>query len=143
MKTYLIQRGRFQNQNHKSGIDSIIRFDYMGSAEFEFGALPESLKIIRDNIDDYIYQEIEINKKKITIFYDKKFESEILEFLIKLSEDKFTLKEYSDFNSYINNGPFYNNTDFWWDIDNHLMFWKENSELGKFTDKFKLLINEK
>lgn len=39
MKTYLIQRGRFQNQNHKSGIDSIIRFDYMGSAEFELNIL--------------------------------------------------------------------------------------------------------
>lgn len=146
METYLIQRGKFQNQNHKSGIDSIIRFDYMGSSEFEFGALPESLKIIRDNIDDYIYQEISLKNKIIIVFYNKKFKNDIVEFLTKLSKDKFTLKEWSDFRSYIYDELFpknYAETDFWWDIENHLMFWKENSELDKFTDKFKQLINGK
>ncbi len=140
MKTYLIQRGRFQNQNHKNGIDSIIRFDYMGSAEFEFGALPESLKIIRDNIGDYVYQEISLKNKIITVFYNKKFKNDIVEFLTKLSENKFTLKEWPDFDSYIYDKKDYLNTNFWWDIENHLMFWKENSES---TDKFKQLINGK
>ena len=141
MKTYLIQRGKFENRDYKSGIDSIIKFDYMGSAEFEFGALPNSLKNIRENINDYIYQDILINKKIITVFYNKKFKNDIVEFLTKLSEDKMTLKEWTDFRSYIYDDSTYGGTDFWWDIENHLMFWKsDNENQNSFTEKFKELI---
>lgn len=35
MRTWLIQRGKFRNNKYKNGIDSILQFDYMGSAEFE------------------------------------------------------------------------------------------------------------
>jgi hypothetical protein len=49
MKSYLIQRGTFEDKINISaieGIDSIIDFDYMGSSEFEWGAKPKSLKRI-------------------------------------------------------------------------------------------------
>lgn len=49
MKSYLIQRGTFKDNIDIStitGIDSIIDFDYMGSSEFEFGAMSKSLKRI-------------------------------------------------------------------------------------------------
>lgn len=137
MKAYLVQRGYFENRKHKTGIDSIIKFNYMGSTEFEFGALPESLKEIRKNISNYIYQDIQINNKNITVFYDKKFQTEILEYLIKLALNDFHLKEYSDFNNYIYDRDFYSKSTFWWDLQNHLMFWCENDE---FTVKFQELI---
>lgn len=45
MQPYLIQRGGFKLAPKEiTGPDSILRFDYMGSAEFEFGALPQSLR---------------------------------------------------------------------------------------------------
>lgn len=52
---YLIQTGSFRNSilDSKSGIDRIIKFDYMGSSEFEFGALSASLRRIRNNLDEY------------------------------------------------------------------------------------------
>ncbi len=33
----------------KSGVDAYFYFDYMGSAEFEFGALPEAMQSLRKN----------------------------------------------------------------------------------------------
>ncbi len=45
---FLLQRGTFKDKEEASqevtGIDSIIKWDYMGAAEYEFGALPASLK---------------------------------------------------------------------------------------------------
>ena len=49
MTFYLVQRGTFRDKidiSKITGIDSIISWDYMGSSEFEFGALPTSLKRI-------------------------------------------------------------------------------------------------
>jgi hypothetical protein len=40
---YCIQRGKFKNREGKQGIDSLLIFDYMGSSEFEFGALPSRM----------------------------------------------------------------------------------------------------
>src|SRR6266542_4989271 len=34
-------------------LDDIFRFDYMGSAEFEWGAVPSALKHIANNIEEY------------------------------------------------------------------------------------------
>ena len=65
---YLIQRGKFKKSDHKKGIDSILKFDYMRSSEFEWGALPESLKRIRSNIKKYKYFDVNIKDKSITIF---------------------------------------------------------------------------
>jgi hypothetical protein len=53
MKTQLIQRGKFEDRDFKTGIDSIVVFDYMGSSEFEWGSLPESLKCIQESINEY------------------------------------------------------------------------------------------
>jgi hypothetical protein len=48
MKTpNLIQRAKFEDRNYKKGIDSIINLAYMGSSEFEWGAVQESLQRIR------------------------------------------------------------------------------------------------
>jgi len=135
---YCIQRAQFSNNESKIGIDGILSFDYMGSAEFEFGALPGSLKIIRGNINRYIYEEITIEQKEITVFFHKDFKSGIIEYLKDLATRKFRLKEYSDFDNYIYDDTcFKNKTDFWWDIDNHIMWWKTNTEFGL---KFKIVI---
>jgi hypothetical protein len=49
-KPYLIQRANIvkplspKNQAGKVTLSKSVSFDYMGSSEFEFGALPKSLK---------------------------------------------------------------------------------------------------
>jgi hypothetical protein len=44
---YLVQRMTAEDTG-RPGFDGHFRLDYMGAAEFEWGALPESLKRIRD-----------------------------------------------------------------------------------------------
>lgn len=140
MKTQLIQRARFEDRDYKKGIDSIVKFDYMGSSEFEFGALPESIGKIRSIISEYTYLDVPVKDKVITVFCKDSQKAELKTYLNNLAEDKFSLQERSDFDNYINNGPFENRTDFWWDLGNHLMFWKKNAE---FEQKFKPIIEKK
>ena len=140
MKTWLIQRGKFKNREHKNGIDSIVSFDYMGSSEFEWGALPESLGKIRDLINDYTYLDVPIKDKVITVFCKDSQKSEVKQYLTELSENKWHLQEYSDFDNYINPQFMKSRTDFWWDISNHLMFWRKDNE---FESKFKTIIATK
>jgi len=50
---YLVQRvsRRESPRDTSKGVDKHFSFDYMGSAEFEFGALPEALKRMRVRVD--------------------------------------------------------------------------------------------
>ncbi len=142
MQPYLIQRAKFNIQEDKKGIDSVISLDYMGSSEFEWGgALPKSLLGIRGEIKKYIYLDVAIKGKMITVFFNGNLKNEIEQYLIELSENKHHLKEFSAFDKYINeDGYFKDKFDFWWDIENNVMFWKKNLE---FEEKFKLVIVKK
>jgi hypothetical protein len=53
-KPYLIQRMTFKPdcKNKTATLSELMTMDYMGSAEFEFGALPKSLKRITKTITD-------------------------------------------------------------------------------------------
>lgn len=44
---HLVQRLRRRDNEARKGFDAMFECDYMGAAEFEWGALPESLKRIR------------------------------------------------------------------------------------------------
>lgn len=136
MRPYLIQRAKFVNSPDQKGIDSILDFDYMGSAEFEFGALPQGLKRIRDNIHDYHLFEYVINNKKIAVFCKKENKHEICIIINGLADNKFYLKEYCDLFYYTKEKDAIR-SDFWWDIGNDYMFWKFTPE---FNDKFEKLI---
>lgn len=137
MKPYLIQRAKFNYDPHGNGIDSILDFDYMGSAEFEFGALPQSLKRIRNKISDYRQYEFILNGKKVNVFCDSKNYTEIYNMIKGLADNKYHLKEYCDFRHFIYFALHMLKSDFWWDIENDYMFWKFNSE---FNTKFEKLI---
>lgn len=136
MNAYLLQRGRFNKSPWKVGIDSILKFDYMGSSEFEWGALPKSLSRIREK-DQYTYLDIPVKDKVISVYCKESQKSEVREYLNKLAENVFHLQEYSDFDTYINPSNLKSRTDFWWDINNDLMFWGKNHE---FEANFKKLI---
>lgn len=141
MKSYLIQRGKFEDRDYKKGLDSIVELDYMGAAEFEFGALPKSLANIRNRIQYYIYFDISIGTNVVTVFCYKDKKDEIRDYLNLLADGKMTLHERSDFDNWIHPSKYYQSKiNFWWDIENDLMFWKHNPE---FELKFKSIISIK
>jgi len=45
--TYLVQRIEFRENLARTGLDRFFLFDYIGSAEFEFGAMPQTLAVMR------------------------------------------------------------------------------------------------
>lgn len=51
---YLIQRMRFRKEPRGQTFDGILELDYMGSAEFEFGSLPASLKELCKGVDGLV-----------------------------------------------------------------------------------------
>lgn len=144
-KPYLIQRAKFENNNNKKGIDSMLNFDYMGSAEFEFGALPASLKQIRENVSNYesFNYTFKKNKSKIvTIFCRKEDKKEIEIIIEELSNNKIQLKEYCDLSIFVNDRKDWKHpNDFWWDIRQDWMFWKHTSD--KFDNQLITLIKYK
>ena len=142
---YLIQRAKFIKDDeysaNRKGIDKLLGFDYMGSAEFEFGALPASLKRIRAEIKDYVQFQYSFKKhpaKVVTVHCKKEEQDAVCEILEQLALDKIRLKERCDLPKFISDETNSWDNDFWWDIDNDFMFWKFNPE---FDANFKILIN--
>jgi len=150
MKTYRIQRGTIREEMNtdKKGIDTIIDFDYMGASEYEWGALPESLVVIRKDINEYTYLDVPINNKVITVFCQNSQKSDIKTFLTELGDGKMHTKMGSYFDRYLKPSkheiewqtkhPL--ETNFWWDVDNNLMFWVKNPD---FEIEFKNAIKTK
>lgn len=138
MKSYLVQRAKFRDEINRNGLNNILSFDYMGSAEFEFGALPKSLKRIRENIGEYSYFEIQLDRYKIIVFCNKNLFADVKYEIVEIVLNKRNLKESCDLKYLFVKDLFckcYN--DFWWDIDNDFMFFKYNPT---FLEKFKNVI---
>jgi hypothetical protein len=131
IKPDLIQRAVFYKKEGK-GIDSILRFDYMGSSEFEWGALPKSLKRVRANLGEYVqfqYSFKNFPEKTVTVLCTKEQQGFVGDILEGLVERKFRLKEFCDLNGYVDpKENSYNKSDFWWDIEHDWFFWKSNPE---------------
>ena len=148
MKTYLVVRARIEDRDYKKGIDSIIRLDYMGASEFEWGAVPESLEAIRASIANYTYMDYPMHGKIITVFCKADVRTEVIAMLNELADGNMHTKCYTDFDNLLTpskhelewqaKSPL--KTNFWWDIDNHVMFWVKNNE---FEVKFKSIIGVK
>jgi len=144
---YLVQRAKFKKDvSENTGIDSILNLDYMGSAEFEFGSLPKSLKEMCSKI-----AKIKVTMVKDVINYkgqrlclicsDDQVEDITKFFKAESGRDSrpYRLKEYSGISEAVSGidshgkpieDDSYYTCQFWWDIDNHWMacFGKENAE---------------
>ena len=96
----------------------------MGSSEFEWGALPNSIKRIRKNRDNYVHINIHVGllDTDIRILYPNEYSKEQIEdYLKSLSHGSPLLKERSCFVASFDFDP--TRVDFWWDIQNDIMFW--------------------
>lgn len=126
---YLIQRAKIDRPlNGAVGLplSKAVRFDYMGSAEFEFGAIPAAFREVRDNYPSYradTVPSIMEGESMLRVFHglsaaDFPLYVRFLEAL-RDSEHSIQTKEAVglDPKSFANT-----RTDFWWDINNNVMF---------------------
>src|SRR5580692_1422841 len=91
---YLVQRGKFKNSPKIEGVDSLIDFDYMGSAEFEYGALPKALKEICAVLPELTFNKTDIKAGDKHLWFLCKEEdvSELIDFWNKAIKDRFAVK---------------------------------------------------
>ncbi len=145
---YLIQRARINNPLAEATerLNNTVRWDYMGAAEFEFGALPESLRRMqaqKEKFSSRVVHEIRDEDSPLRIFSyldDENFKI-YLEYINKLRNppanprERVHLKERTEFSLeekrfdeqyYANrkgkNAYIPQRANFWWDITNDVMF---------------------
>lgn len=126
---YLIQRAEIKSplEAGTARLSEAVSFDYMGSAEFEFGALPKSFRALQSSMSNW----------KLVKIADITEGEAVLRVLHALSDEDFTtyvgylkrmrgvgdslrLKERSGFDLKLKSS--YDKANFWWDIENHVMF---------------------
>lgn len=127
VQPWLIQRAQTLSplaDPAQATLSKSLQLDYMGSAEFEFGALPSSLRAFRANWDNCKQRlvkgitEVDSPLRVFSFLSDEDF-PEYEGYLNLLRKDKIRLKEVSGFSPdyYLNE-----KTNFWWDLDNNVMF---------------------
>jgi hypothetical protein len=126
---YLIQRCTINTPLAEENVrlSQAVDMDYMGSAEFEFGALPKSFRRIEAVAEDWKCRLVpEITENDVPLRVYSAFEDEQFEtykgYLLELRAGKGHTKERTDFfpgNDYTKK---YGKTNFWWDITNDVMF---------------------
>ena len=140
---YLIQRAEIDRPLAPATVrlSQAVDFDYMGSAEFEFGALPQSFRRIEAVADSWkcrLVPEImegEIALRVWSAFTDEEFE-EYKGYLLRLrnpGSNPIRTKEGVRFQEGETRTR-YSNTDFWWDIDNDAMFGFDKTFMKRVGD---------
>lgn len=136
-----------------SMLSTIWSYDYMGSAEFELGALPKSFQRIVENISDYTTGSITVNAKAYSFKMSKDIESQSEVFYVCLkqdegetihwiekfanSKDRHHLKERLGFRENIC-GLEYADCYGWHDIDNDYLFFTNQDMFDGFCQLFEL-----
>ena len=152
---YLIQRMMRRKDICKNpSLDQLYQMDYMGSAEFEFGALPKSLKILTKN-----FGNLYTGKTAIENFKDEPLFLLGLKHIVKkypietLIKGKFHIKEHLSFDYAwkgvgvygVTKYPFNenNHATAWWDIQNHVMFTFKKLHINKLKDAIGVVLENK
>lgn len=134
-KPYLIQRGtindQLANENARLSHAVALDYDYMGSAEVEFGALPASFRRIQAKADDWRLHTAENfagGSETLRIwgaFPNEDQFQEYLGFLIDIRTKNFKERSNFDLSSidfHRRMGFASQEIDFWWDIQNDVMW---------------------
>ncbi len=153
-RLYLIQRAKIKTPlaAEVETLSNAVRFDYMGSAEFEFGALPNSLRAMRANKSDLTARKIQtiMDGEHQLRTYSYLNDAEWALYVPMLEElrnsEKVRLKERSEFslpeikrdqewmeNMRARTKSTYTPepTNFWWDINHHVMFSFEKNFMNR------------
>lgn len=123
----LIQRCILKKDVKKSdikGIDSVFSMDYMGSAEFEFGALPASLREVTSGLKRF--KIFKTNWKTpagegLFLYCPEENRDAVIQAIQSIIDGKARLKENARINKALDGGDKedYRRIVMWWDILNH------------------------
>jgi hypothetical protein len=135
-RPYLIYRMFFKEKVKKddiTGIDSILSGDYMGSAEFEYGAIPKAAEFATTYLPEYKVVETEyknLEGKHLFLLTPEGLQEKVVQALTSLTKEYGsngrTTLEYVGLEMAIRGkvegafagGVGYKTPDVWWDIEN-------------------------
>lgn len=124
----------------------IFRFDYMGAAEFELGAVPKSLSYIFEHVKEYAAHTITIAKQSVFVIAPQVFTKEIDEVLNQLAKNKIYCKESVLLDVALGLSKYYPkekcNTIGWLELDNHFMFFVDEVAYKKVATLFGMAVQE-
>lgn len=99
-KFYLIQRGTFKEERKfLTGLDGVVSLDYMGSAEFEWGAIPKAYRRLMYHFTEYEVFHTGIytpEHDELMLFCRKDCATEVIQAIREFIEQPYHLKEYSE-----------------------------------------------
>lgn len=140
MKTpYLIQRAEILRplKPTSTRVSEAVDLDYMGSSEFEFGATARSLRAMQaaPELHRHLIPDILDGDRQLRVvsIYDDQEMLKYIEHLKAMREDRIHLKETSRFAANYTQGR-YLRADFWWDIENHVMWSFDKMFMNRLCD---------
>ena len=139
--SYLVQRCNFKEYVESNTVTEAYRPEYMGSAEFEFGALPASLRAMAKDVEQYVGDVVTINDISVYIWCKKDEVDEVKSNIELMAKEKYgILKEVNHFSDYFNGASLKEKEriekkmqkkvkgyevkweNFWWDICNNFVW---------------------
>lgn len=137
---YHIQRGTINHPMPDDRLSKVVDLDYMGSAEFEFGALPKSLRALQAKVDAIsVTVEPRItgdNGQSLRVlhtFSPEEYEAYVV-YLLELRAGTRRTKESTWFDVEHPKRFKTLRCDFWWDIDNDVMWSFDKAFMKKLPD---------
>ena len=120
----------------------IFSFDYMGSAEFEFGAIPKCFQSMANRIKEYSTHEIIINKMPVYIICETVNAELINERVKELAKNKIRCKDWTSFNQALGLNKYSKKEDCrtigWLELDNEFLFFVNKDAADKTAQIFGL-----
>lgn len=141
-----IQRCYIKNtpKDEIDGFDSLLQCDYMGSAEFEFGARSSSLKRVTSSLENFSFENIGVESSDgrfLYVIFDKREKEDVFKCVKMISDESYRTKEYVGIQYALDLSsdkvPAYHDKDVnvWWDIENDYFV-----ILGKKNDAKKVFL---
>jgi hypothetical protein len=135
-----VQRGTINHPIPDDRLSKAVDMDYMGSVEFEFGALPKSLRALETSIDQLsvtveprIVDEQGRSLRVLHAFTPEGYEEYVVH-LLAMRDGTARLKESTYFDVEHPKRFKTLRADFWWDITNHVMWSFDKAFMKKLPD---------
>jgi hypothetical protein len=140
---WLIQRARINKPyNIFKGLkmSDAVHFDYMGSSEFEWGALPKAFRYLKQHYHKIHIERIEILTKDglqplrvLSVFEQDDF-LEYCKILQQLYDNKLQLQEPARFVFPNGSEGVRHNPDLWWDLENGVIWSFDKKFMTRIMD---------
>ena len=113
-------------------IRNICRFDYMGAAEYEFGAVPESLSYIAQNAEYYMEMVFDVYGSDVYVFARTEDLADMLVVLQGLADGEIRPKCYYNSDKNIFSGDTIGGLE----LDNHFFFFNNENSFKNMVSLF-------